>query len=1052
MKFNDLPPDYISPNDTKQVFFSYYTNDYNSFVTLRGDLINWLYPVEMKKKEKGWHQVSMQLKTGVYQYKYHVNGENWIIDPLNKRTCSYKGVKNSLLIVNGTPEPLIHCPCKPYFAIEKDGRIVIHAGLRYGFGNSIKIVWKDGDKNKITLMNHLYNEDEHAFYSVELPGSGNLLEYVFLLENGEYVGFGEKSAFRVNILDFKPDYPKWWEQSVIYTIFVDRFRKGEHKENWWLKNKEKKKKKISNIPLYNQIAEEPKAGGDLNGIINSLGYLAELGVNVLHLTPIFLSDSAHRYDVVDPLQIDPDLGNKTIFIQLLNEAKKLNIKIFLDITVTHVNHKFYAFEHVKKYGAQSPFWNWFEIYRYPFIWGMEPGYEHYQKGQWHQPLLNVNYEGVENYILKTFKYWTKLGVLGFRIDSAAGIPLKLIEKIKRTVRKSNPDTIVFGEVIPDNIYRYVSNDTLDAATNFSAQEFLYNNILRDNLDENLKYSEFIKQQLSVGYECSRGISFAGTHDQNRFLTLCKDKRRLKSAYILTFIRRDIPALYYGDEIGLSSYISKSGFEGVWQDRQCMSWNRDNWDNNLLEFFKKLIKIRKNSQCLQSGDEFLINPEITECDDYFDPNKVIVLRRTLKDNIIDSILNLSDESCRIKIPGNAPTNTKVLLVTENATIDNSNKTIKLFPWAGIIFERVLPKKSKMAFSDLLKKNRSIALTGYIEGLYEIPSLPTHVYLTVTEKCNLSCRHCINHSPEKTACKNVREVKPWLISKLKEVFAAADYFGFTHGGESLTSEYFFSILKQIKDAKSFYGLSSNYNIHLVSNGMMLNKSTFKKLADLGLTSLAISIDGATDNVNNYIRQGSSLNKIIKNIEDLIEIKTKNKLNIQVGISTVLCKSNAKELLDIVNMVIKLKLNWFKLEELCTVNMFAQDEFVDLKNPELTKLIILIAKKLNKERIVFVNHLFSPEICSCDSAKQEDIKNFLACDAFANRTEFKLCRLPWQQICVDPDGTIHSGDYYSEPIGNLLEKSFFDLWNCKKMQDERKQILTTNNKEKRHSCVYV
>src|SRR5205085_4491091 len=117
------------------------------------------------------------------------------------------------------------------------------------------------------------------------------IEYAFVLGDGRAAG----GAMRAVLRDHAPAVPAWWRDAVVYTIFVDRFRRadGAWPSRAW--------------------DRDVRCGGDLDGITGALPYLHELGVDALHLTPICEAHSPHRYDAIDPTAVAEELGGEAAF-------------------------------------------------------------------------------------------------------------------------------------------------------------------------------------------------------------------------------------------------------------------------------------------------------------------------------------------------------------------------------------------------------------------------------------------------------------------------------------------------------------------------------------------------------------------------------------------------------------------------------------------------------------------------------------------------------------------------------------------------------------------
>src|SRR6185437_2525408 len=122
--------------------------------------------------------------------------------------------------------------------------------------------------------------------------------------------------------------PRWFKEGVLYHIFVDRFnRTGK------ITNPKKDSLIYANwedTPMYiknseNEVVRWDFYGGNLKGIISKLNYLKNLGVSIIYLSPIFESQSNHKYDTGNYKKIDPMFGDEEIFKELIEDADKKGI-------------------------------------------------------------------------------------------------------------------------------------------------------------------------------------------------------------------------------------------------------------------------------------------------------------------------------------------------------------------------------------------------------------------------------------------------------------------------------------------------------------------------------------------------------------------------------------------------------------------------------------------------------------------------------------------------------------------------------------------------------
>ena len=1001
-----------------------------NWADLRGEMVDFARPLELAQRDDGWLERVCWLGPGTYSYKFRLADGEWLLDPLNPRTRSIAGIRNSLLVVEGAAEPLLHAPTRPWIGIEDDGRLVIRAGLRRGYGEVLQLRWDEGHGPREVQMEQVSTEDEHLLFETHLPASAKWVSYLFVLRDGRCVGAegGAGQAFRVAPKGLQSRIPSWWKDAVLYTVFVDRFRRGNTTGRWESKPDRR---------------EDERLGGDLEGVIESLEHLEALGATVLHLTPIWVSHSTHRYDAIDPRKVDPSLGGEDALRRLLEKAHDRGLRVILDLAVTHVHRDFFAFRDVRERGPNSPYWSWFRIFRYPFVEGYEPGYDHYQKGQWEEPLLNTDNPEVMDYLVGTFEHWTRFGVDGFRVDAAADVPLELLSRIGEAVRRIEPETVVYGEVIPEHLHRYLDHG-LDGATDFLAQEALYSWLWRGEWGGRQTSNELARRRFSLGSPGYRAISFTATHDQHRLLTLTGEPELARLAHLLVLTRSSVPAIYYGDEIGMSAPEASRGFEGAWPDRQPMDWDEATWDREILELIRRAIEIRRENDALRLGDE---RPLRLENDEGDEEEALLAFRRTTRSEIVDVVLNAALHSVTVSLAPGAPSGARPLLLLGEVELDHDAGRVTLGPRAGAVLAREPEREVTDALDLVLARSSELSLEAFRRGSTELLALPRQLYLTVTEVCNLRCAHCLTHAPAITREGRAREMRPWLLEALREPLGAAEYVGFSHGGESLTSPFLFDVLRFMQRAR--YRGAGERQIHLLTNGMLLDGERARRLLDHGVTSLAVSLDGASAATNDRVRIGSRFETIVSHLREVMALRERLGVDLRVGLSCVVGGWNAQELPALGRLALELGLDWIKIEEMFPASLVARQELLLPLDRKILEGMAELRLLLEPTGTVLVDHLDPPEGCWCAAATRPDVEAFRRADDFANRARFNPCRLAWEQACIEPDGTVHLVDYDQPALGNLLESSFLELWNSQTAKGIRTDALRRVPTELRRRC---
>jgi len=924
---------------------------------LRGELPCWQQPIAMEP------DATLRLGAGVYEVKVREPNGSWWIDPA-WRTVVREGETNGAIVVGGSEEPVLHAPSEPWLVCERDGRVIVRAGLRGG--STLRLRFDDGSGFVTKAMRAASACDSHTWLELELGGAGRSLEYGFVLADGRLVGDASGAMFRVT--PRAADAPAWWQGAIVYTIFVDRFRA---KRDVW--------------------ERDARAGGDLDGVVASIPYLVSLGVNTLHLTPVCEAPSPHRYDAIDPRAVDPALGGEAAFARLIDRAHAHGLRVIVDVAATHVHRDFAPFRDVRARGPASPYWRWFRATRWPFVDGQDPGYAHYQKGQWQEPLLATDEPEVQAWIAETFACWVRRGADGVRVDAAADLPLPLIRSIRAAVRAVNRDAIVFGEVVPSCLDRFVPH-ALDAATDFAPREAMIA-WLRGELPARAVARVFDEQRRR-GVASARGLAFVGTHDQPRIETIVRDPALARLGLVASILGARVPMIYYGDELGLSSSSEHAtrDFEDSWPDRQPMPWDEASWDHATHAAVKDAIALRAREEIFRLGDEHVI----ARGDD------ILVLRRTLRDQTVELVLDRATRAYVIE--------------DHRAPIDPA----------------------------LIEHNAAIARHAFTEGHAVCPAYPSRLYVTVTDACNLRCAHCITDAPARTQSGRARALQPWLLDALDDAFAHADYVAFTHGGESLSAPIFPEVVRRV--ASRSHGRAK---MHLVTNGTLLDEERVRMLIDHGVTSIMISLDGATAATNDRIRVLGRFDRVVEHVARAIELREQLGADLRLGISTVVGATNVGELPALGRLCAALGVDWLKVEETYPATPFARHDLLAPDAPAIRAALSALRDVLAPTKITLVDHLAPPIGCACVEGGDARVSEFRRADDFANRATFRPCRAAWEQAAIDPDGTMHVVDYAGARLGNLLDAPFLTLWNAPAALDARQVALAATTPARRVRC---
>ncbi len=435
-------------------------------------------------------------------------------------------------------------------------------------------------------------------------------------------GFANQERFTNNSQPQVPSLPPVWASNqVFYQIFPERFCNGDQ----------------SNDPVGKEAwGNSPSCfnffGGDIKGIINKIPYLQQIGVTALYLNPIFDSPSNHKYDTRDYLSISPEFGDIWTFKSLIDQLHQAGIKIIIDGVFNHTGDTFWAFQDIMKHGAKSRFKEWYHCHSFP-ISQNPPNYDCW----WNfgsLPKLNHHNPEVVNYLLKVVSFWTSFGIDGWRLDVPNEVHMDFWRVFRKLVKSINPEAFIVGEIW-DEPFEWLKGDTCDAVMNYRWRDSVIRYFVQGGISAEQFRLELVNNRSNLPWEyITSAYNLLSSHDTPRFITLCgHDSRKFLAATAFQITYPGIPALYYGDEIGM--YGDKDP-----DCRKTMYWSESEQDQNILREVKNLINLRKQYQSLQSGSYH---------DVHLGEGIFGFVRSGKKEQIL-ACFNMSNEECRcIEVP-------------------------------------------------------------------------------------------------------------------------------------------------------------------------------------------------------------------------------------------------------------------------------------------------------------------------------------------------------------------------------------------------------------------
>lgn len=500
-------------------------------------------------------------------------------------------------------EAVYHRP-RQNWSYAYDGR-TIHLRIRTKRDDITEVFALAGDKYlweqtiEYIPMSKLSSDELFDYWECEAQPPYRRLKYGFLLQNGrekrwmtEY-GFLEEPPANPDRLFEYPfinpvdvfTTPDWVKDAVFYQIFPERFANGDPSND-----------PKGTLP-WGSADPTPSNffGGDLQGVIDHLDHLTELGINAIYFTPLFTATTNHKYDTEDYMQIDPQFGDTDTLKKLVDLCHERGIRVVMDAVFNHSGRTFAPFVDVQKNGENSKYKDWFYIRSLPLevVDGI-PTYDTFAFEPL-MPKLNTENPEVKQYLLKSAEFWIKeIGIDGWRLDVANEVGHQFWREFRQVVKNANPDAYILGEVWHESSI-WLEGDQFDAVMNYPFTNAVLDFFINGTVDAE-KFSFMLGRQLAGYPRQASEVAFnlLDSHDTARLLTLARgDKRLMKLASLFQFTYSGTPCIYYGDEIGMDGGHDPGC-------RKCMEWNEDKQDKELFAFYQRIIKLRKAHSALRTG--------------------------------------------------------------------------------------------------------------------------------------------------------------------------------------------------------------------------------------------------------------------------------------------------------------------------------------------------------------------------------------------------------------------------------------------------------------------
>ncbi len=420
------------------------------------------------------------------------------------------------------------------------------------------------------------------------------------------------------------DYAKGvTSKDFIYLIMPDRFCNGDYSNDRVPGMLDQTLRKDT---VYN------RHGGDLQGVINHMDYLKDLGVTAIWLNPVLINDmperTEHGYAITDHYQVDPRLGGNSAYHKLVDAAHLNGMKVIQDAIYNHVGSKHFTV-------TDPPMKDW--LNQWPSFtntnYKEQPLFDPYGSGKdrkqmsdgWftrEMPDMNQKNPFVSAFLIQ-HAIWCveEFGIDGWRIDTYAYNDLDFMNRCNAALSAEFPNISIFGETwvhgVPNQSYFCENNinttfkSNLQGATDFQA---LWG--ITDAMTKPFSWTDGVNKlyntltQDFLYKDPMRNVVFLDNHDLSRFYSVIgSNKNKYKSALSWMLTTRGIPQLYYTSEFATEGKTSPNDglvrldFPGGWKEdsiNKFIAKGRTETDEEIFQHIKTLANFRKESSALQTG--------------------------------------------------------------------------------------------------------------------------------------------------------------------------------------------------------------------------------------------------------------------------------------------------------------------------------------------------------------------------------------------------------------------------------------------------------------------
>ena len=483
--------------------------------------------------------------------------------------------------------------------------------LPAGQGVEVTAVHKADSPNYLFVDVKIEDDAKAGVYTLRFKSGNRRVDYNYTIAEREG-GSRERRSFTT--ADF------------VYLIMPDRFANGDASNDNTKDTAEK----------VDRSQPGRRHGGDIQGVIDHLDYIADLGATAIWSTPMLLDDengaSYHGYSCSDYYRIDPRYGTNELFCTYVEECHRRDLKVIMDIVPNHssTSHWWYSDQPFEDWTHK---WDSYTQSNWTFSTNMDfnaskSDLYQMESGWFDRSMADMNLDN--EFLLNYFKQWAVWwieysGLDGFRVDTYPYNEKMPMSRWCEAVMAEYPNFNIVGEVwtssIPQLAYWQGGNANKDGFDSHlkSIMDFPLHDAIRSAMTEsgNCGWGQGMTRVYDVVshdfvyHNLQNMMIMAANHDTDRIGDVCEgDARRMKIVATLLCTMRGMPQMLYGDELMFRSTDRSKGhptlrvdFPGGWEGDPVNLFDRSQHtgaEREVFDYTRQLMNWRKSKEVIHTG--------------------------------------------------------------------------------------------------------------------------------------------------------------------------------------------------------------------------------------------------------------------------------------------------------------------------------------------------------------------------------------------------------------------------------------------------------------------